>query len=147
MSKVSIYLNFPSQTEEAFLFYRDVFGGEFDPPGISRFGDMPPSDDAPPLPDHLQNGVMHVSFPILDGFRLMGTDAPAELGFKVNTGNNMYINLSPDTRKETDRLFSALSEGGVTEQPLQDMFWGAYYGSLTDKFGVRWMFNCESKEQ
>jgi PhnB protein len=146
MSKVSIYLNFPNQTEEAFLFYRSVFGGEFSPPGINRFGDMPPQADAPPLPDHLKNGVMHVALPIMDGFLLMGTDAPPEFGFKVNMGNNMYINLSPDTRQETDRLFSALSDGGAVEQPLQEMFWGAYYGSLTDKYGVRWMFNCESKE-
>ena len=67
-------------------------------------------------------------------------------GKMINMGNNIYINLSPDTRQETDRLFSALSDGGAVEQPLQEMFWGAYYGSLTDKYGIRWMFNCESKE-
>lgn len=143
MSQVSIYLNFPNQTEEAFLFYRSVFGGDFDPPGISRFGDIPPSDDAPPIPEHLKNGVMHVSLPVLGGFKLMGTDAPAEFGFNVVKGNNMYINLSPETRRETRRLFDALSAGGVVEQPLQDMFWGAYYGSCTDKYGIRWMLISE----
>jgi len=76
----------------------------------------------------------------------MGTDAPESMGFKVKSGNNIYINLSPDTRNETKRLFEALSDGGVVEQDLQDMFWGDYYGSCKDKFGVEWMFNCSEKE-
>jgi PhnB protein len=75
----------------------------------------------------------------------MGTDAPESMGFKVNQGNNVYISLSPDTRAETKRLFNALSAGGKVEQELQDMFWGDYYGSCTDKFGVHWMFNCAGK--
>jgi PhnB protein len=77
---------------------------------------------------------------------LMGSDAPESMGFEVNVGNNVYINLSPDTREETRRLFGALSDGGVVEMELQDMFWGAYYGSCTDRFGIRWMFNCEEKQ-
>jgi PhnB protein len=76
----------------------------------------------------------------------MGTDAPGTMGLKVKFGNNMYINLSPDTRKETKRLFEALSDGGTVEQELQDMFWGDLYGSCKDKFGVEWMFNCSEKE-
>jgi PhnB protein len=76
---------------------------------------------------------------------LMGTDAPESMGFKVNMGNNMYINLEPDTRAEAKRLFGDLSAGGKIEMDLQDMFWGAYFGSLTDKFGVQWMVNTESK--
>jgi len=143
MSKVSIYLNFENQTEEAFLFYRSIFGGDFTPPGFRTFGDMPPMEGMPPLPDHLKNGIMHVELPILGGFKLMGTDAPKEMGFSVTFGNNIYINLEPDTKAETQRLFVALSEGGKVEQELEDMFWGAYFGSCTDKYGVRWMFNCE----
>lgn len=88
---------------------------------------------------------MHVSLPILGGFRLMGSDAPESMGFRVNAGNNMYINLMPETRKETQKLFKALSEDGTVEQELQDMFWGDYYGSCVDKFGVRWMFNCAER--
>ena len=76
----------------------------------------------------------------------MGTDAPESMGFKVNIGNNVYINLEPDTRAETDRLFSALSAGGKIETALQDMFWGAYFGSCRDKFGVQWMFNCANRK-
>jgi len=75
----------------------------------------------------------------------MGTDAPESIGFTIKAGNNVYLNLEPDTRTETKRLFNALSEGGTVEQPLQDMFWGDYYGSCTDKFGVHWMFNCGEK--
>jgi PhnB protein len=75
----------------------------------------------------------------------MGTDAPESMGFKLNQGNNVYINLEPDTRPETDRLFKALSEGGAVEMQLAEQFWGDYFGSLTDKFGVKWMFNCRSK--
>ncbi len=99
------------------------------------------------MPETDRNLVMHVSLPILGGaFMLMGSDAPESMGFEVNVGNNVYIDLSPDTREETRRLFGALSDGGVVEMELQDMFWGAYYGSCTDRFGIRWMFNCEEKQ-
>ena len=144
MSRVSIYLNFPRTTEAAFAFYKSVFGGEFNGP-IHRFGDIPAAPDQPPMPEADKNLVMHVELPLLGGFVLMGTDAPESMGFTVNFGNNIFINLEPDTRVETDRLFQALSVGGKIETPLQDMFWGAYFGSLTDQFGVQWMFNCMNK--
>jgi len=144
MAKVSTYLNFPNQTEEAFNFYKSVFGGEFIG-GISRFGDIPPSPDMPPMAEADKNLVMHIVLPILGGHHLMGTDAPESMGFRVNFGNNVYLNLEPDTRAETKRLFDALSAGGKVEQELQDMFWGDYYGSCKDKFGVQWMFNCAEK--
>jgi PhnB protein len=145
MAKVSTYLNFPNQTEEAFNFYKSVFGGEFIG-GISRFGDIPPSPDMPPMAEVDKNLVMHIVLPILGGHHLMGTDAPESMGFRVHSGNNVYINLEPDTRAETKRLFDALSAGGKVEQELQDMFWGDYYGSCKDKFGVQWMFNCAEKK-
>ncbi|MFA9390251.1 MAG: VOC family protein [Prolixibacteraceae bacterium] len=146
MAQVSTYLNFTNNTEEAFLFYQTVFGGEFGRGGISRFGDIPPSDEMPPLSEELKKLVMHIELVILGGHRLMGTDAPTEMGFKVNKGNNVYINLEPDTRAETQKLFKALSDGGQVEQELQDMFWGDYYGSCCDKFGIHWMFNCSEKK-
>lgn len=145
MASVSTYLNFSNQTEEAFKFYRSVFGGDFEGE-ISRFKDIPPSEDMPPIRDEDKNLVMHVTLPILGGHKLMGTDAPESMNFKVHRGNNVYINLEPDTRKETKRIFDALSEGGQVEQELQEMFWGDYYGSCKDKFGVQWMFNCSAKE-
>jgi PhnB protein len=144
MARVSTYLNFPRNTEEAFNFYKTVFGGNFNG-HIARFKDIPPQEGMPPMGDDLKDLVMHVELPITGGHVLMGTDAPEQMGFKVNMGNNVYINLEPDTREETKRLFEALSEGGKVEMELQDMFWGAYYGSCTDKFGVQWMFNCTAK--
>lgn len=145
MASVSTYLNFPRNTEEAFNFYKTVFNSEFDGNGIMRFRDIPPQPGAPPIAEEDKNLVMHVSLPILAGHLLMGTDAPESMGFKVNMGNNVYVNLQPDTRKETERLFKALSAGGKVEMELQDMFWGDYFGSCVDKFGVQWMFNCAEK--
>jgi PhnB protein len=144
MSKVSTYLNFGRNTEEAFNFYKSAFGTEFSGQ-IARFGDIPPSENTPPLPEEDKKLIMHIALPILNGHLLMGTDAPESMGFKVNFGNNVYIMLAPDNRKETKELFDKLSDGGKVEQELQDMFWGDYYGSCKDKFGVAWMFNCEEK--
>lgn len=144
MARVSTYLNFPRSTEAAFLFYKSVFGTEFSGP-VGRWRDMPPDPDRPPVPEADLDLVMHVELPILAGHVLMGTDAPESAGFTVTPGNNVYITLEPDTRAETDRLFQGLAEGGQVEMPLQEMFWGGYFGSLADRFGVRWMFNCAEK--
>jgi PhnB protein len=111
-----------------------------------RFGDMPSTGDMPPLSEADRNLVMHIALPITGGHMLMGTDAPEAMGFKLVSGNNVYLNLGIDTRAETERLFKNLSEGGIVEQELQDMFWGDYYGSCQDKFGVHWMFNCAEKK-
>jgi PhnB protein len=145
MARVSTYLNFPGSTEAAFTFYRDVFGTEFLDP-IARFKDIPPQPGQPPLSAADGNMIMHIALPILGGHVLMGTDAPGSMGFKLNQGNNVYINLEPDTRSETRRLFKSLSDGGKAEMPLQEMFWGGYFGSLVDRFGVNWMFNCNVKD-
>ena len=145
MPTVSTYLNFNRQTEEAFLFYRGIFGGEFHGP-IHRMGEAPAMPGQPPLSDADKQLVMHVALPILGGHMLMGTDAPQSMGFKLNAGNNVHISLHPDTRAETERLFHALAAGGTIEMPLADMFWGDYFGSLRDRFGVQWMFNCTEKK-
>ena len=142
MARTSTYLNFPRNTEEVFNFYKSVFGGEFSGGGVARLGDFPPGEGAPNLAEEDKNLIMHIELPIVGGHVLMGTDAPESMGFKVNQGNNIYINLEPDTKIETQRLFNALSADGVVTMELQDMFWGAYYGSCTDKFGIQWMFNC-----
>lgn len=98
----------------------------------------------PPLAPGDENLVMHIELEITGGHKLMGTDAPETMGFTVNFGNNMHINLEPDTKEETKKLFDALSQGGKITMELQDMFWGDYFGSCIDKFGVQWMFNCAS---
>lgn len=140
MSKVSIYLNFQGNTEEAFSFYKSVFGTEYDAP-IMYNRDIPSAEGMPTLPESELNKVMHVSLPILGGTRIMATDMLESMGHKLVIGNNTTINLEPDTREETERLFNALSAGGSDTMPLQDMFWGAYWGCCLDRFGIRWMFN------
>lgn len=146
MASVSTYLNFSRNTEEAFNFYKKVFGGEFFGNGIMRMGDIPASPNDPPISEEDKNLVMHVELRILGTHSLMGTDAPESMGFKLVFGNNNYINLQPDTRAETKRLFDSLSADGIVTMELQDMFWGDYFGSCTDKYGVQWMFNCGEKK-
>jgi PhnB protein len=145
-TRVCTYLNFPGNTEEAFLFYKSVFKSEFTHGGIQRFGDLPANPAQTPVADHVKKMVLHVELPIIGQHILMGTDAPKEMGFTITTGNNMHISLEPDNRAEAKRIFDELSEGGKISMPLQDMFWGAYFGSFTDKYGVNWMVNCLIKE-
>jgi PhnB protein len=137
MSKLNPYLNFGGNAEEAFNFYRSIFGGEFS--SLVRFGDMP-MEGAPPMSDSDKGKIMHVSLPVGDDL-LMASDALESFGQSVTPGNNSYISVHPDTREEADRIFTALSEGGVVEMPIADQMWGDYYGSLTDRFGINWMVN------
>lgn len=145
MSRVNTYLNFPRTTEQAFNFYKSVFKTEFVDP-IARMGAVPACPGQPPMAEADKNLVMHVALPILGGHLLMGTDSPESMGFKLNQGNNVHISLEPDSRTEADRLFTELSKGGQVQMPMQDMFWGAYFGSFTDQFGIRWMINCPNKK-
>lgn len=144
MARTSTYLNFLGNTEQAFLFYKSVFGTDFPGP-IMRMREVPTMPGQPPLSEAEGNMVMHVMLPILGGHVLMGTDVPERMREGFVFGTNMSINLEPDTRAEADRLFAGLSEGGKVHMPLQEMFWGGYFGSFTDKFGVSWMMNCETK--
>ncbi|MCC7245159.1 MAG: VOC family protein [Saprospiraceae bacterium] len=140
MSKVSIYLNFAGQAEEAFHHYKNVFGTEFSAP-FYYMRDIPPMEGMPPLPENEQAMVMHVALPILGGIEIMGTDMLESMGHTLLIGNNTSINLEPDSREEADRLFAALSEDSSECTPMQDMFWGAYWGTCLDRFGIRWMIN------
>ncbi len=145
MATVSTYLNFNGNTEEAFTFYKDVFGTEF-LGDIMRMKDVPvgPGDATPA--DHDANLVMNIALPITAGHILMGTDATESMGFTINQGNNVSICIDPDTRDEADRLFAALSDDGKVNMPLADAFWGDYFGDCVDKFGVQWMINYTTKE-
>lgn len=139
MATVNMYLNFSGQCEEAFNFYKSVFGGEF-VGGISRFGDMPAEEGAPAVPAEVANQVMHMALPIGGGCILMGSDAPAAFGIPaVVKGNNMYIALSPDSREDALRIFTELTADGEVSMPLEDTFWGSYFGSGTDRYGIQWM--------
>jgi PhnB protein len=140
MSRVSTYLNFMGETEEAFAFYASVFGTEPSVP-IMRMGDMPPPPGAPELSEYERSLVMHVELPILDGHVLMGTDMLESMGHTLRIGNNTTLNLEPDSKVEAERLFAALSEGGSDTVGLDPMPWGSLWGVTLDRFGIRWMFN------
>ena len=105
---------------------------------------MPASAEAP-ISENDKNLVMHIDLPIVGGHMLMDTDAAESMGFTVKAGNNIHINLEPDTRAETKTLFDALSTGGKVTMELQHMFWGDFFGGCTDKYGVKWMFNCRER--
>ncbi|HMY20846.1 MAG TPA: VOC family protein [Polyangium sp.] len=141
MARTSTYLNFTGKTEEAFGFYKKAFQTDLSGP-IHRMGDVPAGPGMPTLTDAEKNLVMHIELPITGGHVLMGTDTLESMGHKLELGTNVSINLEPDTRAEADRLFAALSEGGKVGMPMMDMFWGSYFGSFADKYGVRWMINC-----
>jgi PhnB protein len=148
MAKVSTYLNFKGKTEEAFNFYKKVFRSEFAGQGLMKFSSVPPMDGAPALSPSEMNQVMHVELPILGGVHsINGSDAPESHGYNIIVGNNVSIVLNPESREETDRLFKELSAGGQVTGPLTDMFWGAYFGTCVDKFGVCWMFNFDKNAQ
>jgi uncharacterized glyoxalase superfamily protein PhnB/uncharacterized protein YndB with AHSA1/START domain len=142
-ARVATYLNFNGNTEEAFNFYRNVFRGRFVGKGLQRFSDIEMPADHPPMSENDKKLIIHAELEILGGHVLMATDAPESMGFKLQTGNNMHINLEPETREETERLFKELSEGGKVSMPLKDMFFGAYFAEFTDKYGINWMLNFQ----
>lgn len=143
-ARVTTYLNFPGKTEEAFNFYKEVFNGEFTGVGLRRFGDEELPVGIPPLSEADKKLIIHAELTIMGGHVLMATDAPESMGFTMEYGNNMHINLEPESREEAKRLFDALSAGGKITMPLEDMFWGAYFGEFTDKYGINWMLNFQT---
>jgi len=145
MQRVSTYLNFMGDTEEAFTFYGSVFGTEPEGP-MMRMGDMPPPPGSPPLSEAEQQMIMHIELPILAGHVLMGTDMLESMGHELRVGNNSTINLEPDTVEEAERLYAALSQGASDATGLEHMPWGSLWGTCLDRFGVRWMFNVADGE-
>ncbi|MGH9087110.1 MAG: VOC family protein [Acidimicrobiales bacterium] len=141
MARVSTYLNFQGQAEEAFGFYASAFGTELSGT-FHRFGDMPADPAAPPLSEAEREMVLHAELPILGGHVLMATDLLESMGQERRIGNNVTINLELDSREDADCLFAGLSHGATDAVGMQEMFWGAYWGTCLDRFGVRWMFNC-----
>lgn len=137
MPFINVYLNFSGNCEEAFNHYKSVFGGEF--LIFSRFSEMPAPEK--PLPPEAANLVMHVSLQIGEHCTLMGSDMPPDFDLKV--GNNVSVSINADSKEEAERLFNGLSAGGTVTMPLNDTFWGAYFGMFTDKFGVNWMVNYD----
>ncbi|MDE5526215.1 VOC family protein [Elizabethkingia meningoseptica] len=136
MPKLNPYLNFDGKAEEAFNFYKSIFGGEF-LGEVHKMGNAPGTEN---LSEEAKNRVMHIALPV-GGDLLMASDIVPEFGQSLQLGNNNYVSIFPDSREEADRLFKGLSEGGTIEMPLEDQFWGDYFGCFTDKFDVKWMIN------
>lgn len=144
MATVNPYLIFNGNCEEAFLFYKSVFGGEF--PYIGKFGDMPADENTPKLSESDANRVMHVTLPIGKETLLMGSDSNTASG-DVKFGHNISISINTDSIAEADKLFNGLSAGGHVSMPMNKTFWGAYFGMFTDKFGIDWMVNFDEVPQ
>ncbi|HET6226358.1 MAG TPA: VOC family protein [Bacteroidia bacterium] len=138
MPSLNPYLNFNGNTEDAFNFYKSVFGGEF--AQLQRFKDVPSEQ---PMPDIDAQKIMHVALPIGKDNVLMGSDTPK--GYQSIVGTNFSISVNAATEQETEKLFKGLSAGGKVTMPLEKTFWGAYFGMLTDKFGINWMVSTEQR--
>jgi PhnB protein len=143
MKSINPYLNFPGNTEEAFNFYKKVFGGEF-LGGIFRFDGTPDSEN---LSATDKQKIMHIALQMGTNNMLMATDALESMGFKITFGNNIHLQIYTDSREEADKLFKDLSAGGKVEMPMADQFWGDYFGSLVDKFGIQWMIVYTNPKQ
>jgi PhnB protein len=145
MTTVNVYLTFDGNCRQAFDFYKSVFGGEF--PYVGTFGEMPPQEGMPPIPDNMKDLIMHISLPISKETSIMGSDAGGEWASTVKTGNNFSISVNTGTIEDADRIFNGLADGGTVKLPIAKTFWGAYFGMLTDKFDINWMVSCEMKEK
>jgi PhnB protein len=145
MATVNVYLTFNGNCEEAFTFYKSVFGGEF--PMMGRFKDMPPSTEGKPLNESDGEKIMHVTLPISRETCLMGSDTIGEWAPQFKAGNNFAISINATSREEADKLFQGLSAGGKVTMPMNQTFWGAYFGMFTDRFDISWMVNFDEVPQ
>jgi len=142
MATINPYLNFEGNTEDAFNFYKSVFGGEFT--SFVRFKDTP---EAGRVPENDKNKLMHVALPIGKGNTLMATDALESMGHKMTMGDNFSLSVSAESKEEANRLFNGLSNGGNVEMPLEKTFWSECFGMVKDKFGMRWMVSYDAPKK
>lgn len=139
MPSVNIYLTYNGNCEEAFRFYKSVFGGEF--AYVGRYKDMPPQEGSKPVSPEDGEKIMHISLPISNETMLMGSDTGGEWASSFQQGNNFAISVNAGSKEEADRIFAGLSEGGRVTMPMSATFWGDYFGMWTDKFGINWMMS------
>ncbi|HYQ57779.1 MAG TPA: VOC family protein [Draconibacterium sp.] len=141
MTTVNVYLTFKGNCREAFEFYKQVFNGNFS--DVNTFAEMPPQEGMPPFSDEMKNQIMHICLPISNETMLMGSDAGGEWAPDLKPGNNFSISVNTDSKEEALRIFNGLSKEGQITMPLNETFWGAYFGMLTDQFEINWMVSCE----
>lgn len=138
MALINPYINFNGNAEEAFNFYKSVFGGEF--ALIIRFGDMP----NPNIPETENNKIMHIALPIGNNV-LMGNDVPEFMGRVNENENRSKISISAASREEADHLYNGLTVGGDIEMPIADSPWGSYFAMFRDKYGIEWVVDFDPK--
>mgnify|MGYP001382732370 FL=1 len=144
MTKVNVYLTFNGNCEEAFDFYKSVLGGDFT--YVGRFKDMPPQEGQPPMSDEMGDKIMHISLPVSKETAIMGSDTGGEWATSFTQGNNFTLSLTVYSKEEADRLFNGLSAGGTVTMPMENTFWGDYFGMFTDKFGINWMISYATEQ-
>jgi len=137
MATLNVYLTFNGNCEEAFDFYQSVLGGEFS--HVGRFKDMPPSEGSEPISEEFGEKIMHISLPISKETVLMGSDIGGEWSNSYQEGNNFSLSITAGSKEEADRLFDGLAKGGNITMPMNETFWGDYFGMFTDRFGINWM--------
>lgn len=139
MPSINPYLTFLGNCEDAFNHYKSVFGGEFT--YVGRFGEMPPQEGQPAMSDNDKNKIMHISLPIGNDTILMGSDTGGEWAPQTVIGNNITMSVNADSKEQADRFFNQLSDGGRQTMPMNQTFWGDYFGMCTDKFQINWMIS------
>ncbi|MAM19978.1 MAG: VOC family protein [Bacteroidota bacterium] len=142
MAKINPYLHYNGNAEEAFQFYKSVFGGEF--VSLARFKDMPPNPEYP-IPAEIGDKIMHIALPIGEHDILMASDVPPSLGTVNENENRSKISITAESKEEANRLFEGLSKGGAVEMPMEDSPWGSYFGMFRDRFGIEWMIDYSTK--
>lgn len=140
MAQINPHINFNGNAEEAFTFYKSVFGGEF--AMIVRYKDM--TNDEFPIPENEANKIMHIALPIGKNV-LMANDVPEMMGRVNENENRSKISISAESKEEADRIFIGLSEGGAIEMPIGDSPWGSYFGMFRDKYGIEWMVDYDPR--
>ena len=139
MPQINPHINFNGNAEEAFTFYKSVFGGEFSK--IMRFKDIASPEF--PVDEKEENKIMHIALPIGNNF-LLANDVPENMGTTNENENRSKISIAAESRDEADKLFNGLSAGGTIEFPIQDSPWGSYFGMFRDKYGIEWMVDFDS---
>lgn len=144
MATINTYLTFNGNCEEAFNFYKSVFGGEF--AHLGKFKEMP-DDPKFPVADADKEKIMHVSLPISKETVLMGSDTGGAWTENYNQGNNFSISINAESKEEADRIFNELSQHGKVIMPMNKTFWGSYFGMFTDQFGIQWMVSFDDSNR
>jgi PhnB protein len=143
MKQINPYLTFNGNCEEAFLHYQSIFGGEFS--HLKRHSESPATAEFEMDDSHLKK-ILNIALPINDVCTLIGSDANPAYG-EVMFGKNVTLSLNVATKEEADKIFAALSIGGVVYMPMTDTFWGTYFGMCEDRFGMNWMINYENPKR